>query len=174
MEHVVFFSEPSGEPSFARVADLAEAIRFVEELRNGRGIEDVSVQALTPVPVTFRTYYRVEVATAEPVADAPVASAPGAVAGEDVANEEAEVFAVEPFGTDDVAPDPFTPDPFVVEPFGADDVAVEEPVPAGDGLYTGAGLDEVPVPVADEAIDGFIPSARAEVEPEHSLGYFAR
>ncbi len=66
MEHVVFFSEPSGDSSFRRVSDLEEAVRLVETLRNERGITDVAVHALTPVPVSFRTYYRVEVAASLP------------------------------------------------------------------------------------------------------------
>src|SRR5947209_14239433 len=61
MEHVVFYTEKPGEPEFRRVGDLEEAVRLVEILRNERGIADVSVHALTPVPVSFRTYYRVEV-----------------------------------------------------------------------------------------------------------------
>lgn len=61
MEHVVFFSEVSGESEFRRVGDLDEAVRLVETLRNDRGIADVSLHALTPIPVSFRTYYRVEV-----------------------------------------------------------------------------------------------------------------
>ena len=56
MEHVVFFSESSGDAAFRRVGGLEEAVRLVESLRNERGITDVAVHALTPVPVTFRTY----------------------------------------------------------------------------------------------------------------------
>src|ERR1700712_5457595 len=65
MEHVVFFSQDSGQSEFRRVGDLESAVRLVESLRNERGIADVSVHALTPVPVSFRTYYRVEVAGAD-------------------------------------------------------------------------------------------------------------
>jgi hypothetical protein len=71
MEHVVFYSENPGEPEFRRVGDLDEAVRLVEKLRNDRGISDVSLHALTPIPVSFRTYYRVEVAVADPADAAP-------------------------------------------------------------------------------------------------------
>ena len=68
MEHAVFYPGPDGAPAFRRFASVDEAVRFVEHLRNVEGVEDVSVQMLTPVPLAFRAYYRVEM----PVADAPV------------------------------------------------------------------------------------------------------
>ena len=62
MEHVVFSAAQDGAgEEFRRVASLEEAVRVVEHLRNDLGITDPSVFALTPVPVAFRTYYRVEV-----------------------------------------------------------------------------------------------------------------
>lgn len=61
MEHVVFFPGPDGGPSFRRFTSLDEAVRFVEHLRNVEGVAEVSLHALTPVPVSFRAYYRVEV-----------------------------------------------------------------------------------------------------------------
>ena len=61
MEHVVFFPAPDGTPAFRRLADLDEAIRLVEHLRNVEGVSSASVHSLTEVPLAFRTYYRVEV-----------------------------------------------------------------------------------------------------------------
>lgn len=86
MEHVVFFPGPDAAPAFRRFSSLDEAVRFVEHLRNVEGVAEVSVHVLTPVPLSFRPYYRVEVpaeadvppveavvaevpAQAEPVAD---------------------------------------------------------------------------------------------------------
>lgn len=60
MEHVVFFTGPSG-PGFRRVPDLAEALASVEHLRNVAGIDDATVHALTLVPLQFKTYVKVEV-----------------------------------------------------------------------------------------------------------------
>lgn len=74
MEHVVFFPGPDGAPSFRRFTSLDEAVRFVEHLRNVEGVAEVSLHALTPVPVSFRAYYRVEVPTKdELVAETPPA-----------------------------------------------------------------------------------------------------
>jgi hypothetical protein len=68
MEHVVFHPGPDGSPAFRRFSSLDEAVRFVEHLRNVEGVSEVSVHALSPVPLAFRAYYRVEVPV-EPVAD---------------------------------------------------------------------------------------------------------
>ena len=62
MEHVVFSAAESGAgEEFRRVSSLEEAVRVVEHLRNDFGVTESSVFALTPVPLEFKTYYRVEV-----------------------------------------------------------------------------------------------------------------
>jgi hypothetical protein len=67
MEHVVFSAAVDGAgEEFRRVSSLDEAVRVVEHLRNDLGIEDAAVFSLTPVPLAFRTYYRVEVSEAAP------------------------------------------------------------------------------------------------------------
>ena len=85
MEHVVFFPAPDGTPAFRRLADLDEAIRLVEHLRNVEGVSSASVHSLTEVPLAFRAYYRVEVpsvldvparADALPVAEVPAFEIP--------------------------------------------------------------------------------------------------
>ena len=73
MEHVVFHPGPDGSPAFRRFGSLEDAVRFVEHLRNIEGVSEVSVHALSPVPLSFRAYYRVEVPADAPAAyDAPV------------------------------------------------------------------------------------------------------
>lgn len=66
MEHVVFYPGADAAPAFRRFASLEEAVRFVEHLRNVEGVAEVSVHALSEVPVAFRAYYRVEVPDAPP------------------------------------------------------------------------------------------------------------
>lgn len=61
MEHVVFFPAHDGSPAFRRVANLEDAVRLVEHLRNAEGVSEVSVHALDEVPLAFKTWYRVEV-----------------------------------------------------------------------------------------------------------------
>ena len=85
MEHVVFFPAHDGTPAFRRVASLEDAVRLVEHLRNVESVNEVSVHALSEVPLAFKTWYRVEVPAgaevAEPVAE-PVAEAVEAPADE--------------------------------------------------------------------------------------------
>ena len=74
MEHVVFFPAPDGTPAFRRLANLEEAVRLVEHLRNVEGVTSASVHALQEVPLSFRAYYRVETPTAvEPATVEPAA-----------------------------------------------------------------------------------------------------
>ena len=84
MEHVVFFPTPDGVPAYRRFATLEEAVRLVEHLRNVEGIDQVSVHALTEVPLAFKAYYRVEMpavsvvaAEAAPAVDVPTVAVAG-------------------------------------------------------------------------------------------------
>lgn len=71
MEHVVFF--PAGNTSQSRrVPSLPDALRLVEQLRNVDGVEDISVHALSEVPLSFRTWVHVELTPGAP-SDAPAA-----------------------------------------------------------------------------------------------------
>lgn len=63
MEHVVFFPAHDGTPAFRRVSSLEDAVRLVEHLRNVENVAELSVHALTEVPLAFKAFYRVEVPT---------------------------------------------------------------------------------------------------------------
>jgi hypothetical protein len=71
MEHVVFFPAHDGTPAFRRVSNLEDAVRLVEHLRNVENVAELSVHALTEVPLSFKAVYKVEMPT-EPVALAEV------------------------------------------------------------------------------------------------------
>jgi len=84
VEHVVFYPGPDGGPVFRRVGSLDEAVGLVERLRNDEDLAEFSVYSLTQIPLSVRTYYKIEVPasvrTAEPAQ--PVRAAePEAVAG---------------------------------------------------------------------------------------------
>ena len=117
MEHVVFFPAGDGSPAFRRVANLDEAVRLVEHLRNVEGVSTVSVHALTEVPLAFRAYYKVEVSADAAVPAQPVPS--------DVVPEPAPVV---------LAPEPEVPALALVE-----DVPAEEPVLASSNGHAAAG-----------------------------------
>ena len=53
MEHVVFYPGADGAEAFSRAADLEEAVRLVEHLRNDNGVGDVTVFALHAVPLPY-------------------------------------------------------------------------------------------------------------------------
>lgn len=101
MEHAVFYPGPDGAPAFRRFAALEEAVGFVEHLRNVEGIEDVSVQMLTPVPLAFRAYYRVEMPAADAATAAPVAAVPE----QPVPEQPVPVEVVEPVAAELVEPE---------------------------------------------------------------------
>lgn len=69
MEHVVFFPAPDGTPAFRRLATVDDAARFVEHLRNVENVSEASVHTLTEVPLSFKTWYRVEIPNPEEGAD---------------------------------------------------------------------------------------------------------
>src|SRR5436309_10233122 len=76
MEHVVFHPGPDGAPAFRRLPSLEDAVRYVEHLRNIEGVTEVSVRALSSVPVSFRAYYRVEVPADEATSAGTVVEVP--------------------------------------------------------------------------------------------------
>jgi hypothetical protein len=69
VEHVVFFPAPDGTPAFRRLATVDDAARFVEHLRNVENVSEASVHTLTEVPLSFKTWYRVEIPNSEGGAD---------------------------------------------------------------------------------------------------------
>ncbi len=71
MEHVVFFPAPDGTPAFRRLATVDDAARFVEHLRNVENVSEASVHTLTEVPLSFKTWYRVEIPNSLEGADSP-------------------------------------------------------------------------------------------------------
>ena len=181
MEHVVFSAAENGDgEEFRRVASLEEAVRVVEHLRNNLGITDPSVFALTPVPLAFRTYYRVEVPGAGESAPSALAESAAEVSPEalevsevseiseisEVA-EAAEVSQVSEMSSLELAPAELPHVDEVLEP-------IEDATSDGDFIFDGHSDMEVSglLPSAHEA--PAIPASRSDAEADRSLGYFAR
>jgi hypothetical protein len=77
MPHMVVFRSVEGKPGYHQVDTLDDAVRFVERLRNQEGVDDARVFRMDEVKLEFRTYVKVEVAGAGPVAEpAPAADEP--------------------------------------------------------------------------------------------------
>ena len=68
MSFLVNFRSAEGKLGYHPTESLEEAIRFVEHLRNQEHVVDARVWRLQEVPLEVKTYYKVEVAPAEPVA----------------------------------------------------------------------------------------------------------
>jgi hypothetical protein len=170
VEHVVFFPAPDGNPAFRRLPSLDDAVRFVEHLRNADGVTEVSVHALTAVPLAVRTVYRVEVVSGD-AAETPAPAASAAPAPEAAAIPEQPAPAVEPVAPVEVAPVevPAATAEASVAPESA--VAVAEPAaeaPA-ESADEASVEDQAPEAGADEAAVG-AGNGSGEV---HSLGFFA-
>jgi hypothetical protein len=147
MEHVVFSAAQDGAgEEFRRVASLEEAVRVVEHLRNDLGILDPSVFALTPVPLAFRTYYRVEVPGSEAEAEAEEAEeAQEAQSSLDLAPAELPHAEAEPEVSESAADD-------------------------NDYVFDGHSDMDVSGLLPDASA---IPASRTD-ELDRSMGYFAR
>ena len=135
VEHVVFFPAQDGTPAFRRVAALEDAVRLVEHLRNVEGVNEVSVHALTEVPLAFRTVFKVELpACFDPAADPATHSATHSAT--QPAGQPADEAPAQ-FGT---APEPRAEAEPVAEP-----VAVMEAVPSVQpDLHVATLLEVVP------------------------------
>ncbi|HVE62284.1 MAG TPA: hypothetical protein VNB94_00585 [Mycobacteriales bacterium] len=194
MEHVVFYTGLDSTSQFRRVPSLDEAVRFVESLRNGEGVDDSVVFAMTQVPLRFQTYYRVELPTDASSAAADTATKPPV---EPARDEPAP--AVEPPPLTDAltaapAPDlgtapvaqPRTEAPVEVEaPAAAPDVVpppvvesvpeqVFEPAPEPTATPEMPAIEAItPAPVLPDA-SGDVVEPSANGKPNRGLGFFAR
>jgi len=99
VEHVVFFPAPDGTPAFRRLATVDDAARFVEHLRNVENVSEASVHTLTEVPLSFKTWYRVEIpnsledaesANADGVAPTTIAEVIESYASDDASDGQSE------------------------------------------------------------------------------------
>ena len=108
MEHVVFFTAADGSPAYRRTANLDDAVRVVEHLRNAEGREEVHVYALNSVALNFRPYYRVELNANAAIPSQPDAAsvAPAAIAPDpQPVQSELAAFAAEMIA-EPVVPEP--------------------------------------------------------------------
>jgi hypothetical protein len=76
--HLVVFEGSDRVPTYHRCDELADAVSFVEKLRNDRGVEKVQILRTEEVRFDFKPYYRVELGElgATSGASSPAAIAP--------------------------------------------------------------------------------------------------
>ena len=181
MEHVVFYPGADGTEVFRRAADLEEAVRTVERLRNDQGIGDASVFALTPVPLSFRTYVHVELTSAEPEQQPVAAGQPEPAAVE-------PTIPPPPVAPDEEtasqAPEPSEPDPSEssesvggAEDFQIHDQLTDESAPAEpveeDQVAAEVSQDPVPSedPEPEQQVQDSEPGQQEPPAPEQPAGW---
>lgn len=62
MDHLVKFTTDEGREGQHTADSLDDALAFVERLRNREAISEVRVFRVQEVPISFRTYFKVELA----------------------------------------------------------------------------------------------------------------
>ena len=75
--HMVIFRSPEGKPGYHQAEGLDAAMRFAEMLRNQEQVTDARIFRMDEVPIEFKTYYRVEMATAAGSGDRATAAGSG-------------------------------------------------------------------------------------------------
>ena len=78
MAHMVIFQSIDGSPGYQQCEGIEDAVKFVEELRNDRGVDRARIFRMEEVEFEFRPYWFVvqrDAAAAAAAAAAPVASA---------------------------------------------------------------------------------------------------
>lgn len=165
MEHVVFFPAPDGAPAFRRVSSIEDAVHLVEHLRNVEGVPEVSVHALTEVPLSFRPWFRVEL--------------PGSVSPQPTTPEDPDASGQPAAAPQSAAPQPPVElEPLVVVPEQAgaptpllEPVAVAEPV---DESVVEPIAEPVVEPIGEPAAVEPVAAGRGHVAAgPKSLGFFA-
>jgi len=160
LSHMVIYRTADGQPGYHQADELDEAVRFVERLRNGDGVDGARIFKMDEVKFDFRPYFKVEIGPAElPVAPAfagrdhgfsadlgngtdavpaePAYEAPAAFGGEawtepEAAMETAADLGLEPEPVPAFVAPPSVSDPSVIDalPSPASDVSFEPPAPA--------------------------------------------
>lgn len=75
MSHMVIYRTADGQPGYHQAEELDEAVRFVERLRNGDGVDGARIFKMEEVNFDFRPYFKVEIGPGGVPIETPVAPA---------------------------------------------------------------------------------------------------
>ena len=180
---MVIYRTADGQPGYHQAEELDEAVRFVERLRNGDGVDGARIFKMEEVNFDFRPYFKVEIGPGGLPIETP---APPAFAGRDPGFSADLGFAAEaPAATPPSGYEP--PTPFSADAWAEADLPAPEPVESAADL----GLEAEPVPsfvappsVSDPSVidalpaptpmETFEPAAVAEGDELDSDGVGAR
>jgi hypothetical protein len=170
LSHMVIYRTADGQPGYHQADELDEAVRFVERLRNGDGVDGARIFKMEEVNFDFRPYFKVEIGPGGVPIESPIAPA---FAGRDhgFSADLGNGFDAAPPAPTYEAPSPFGGDawsepevPMAEAPVeSAADLGLEpEPVPsfvAPPSVSDPSVIDALPGPPPDLA---FEPPASAE------------
>ncbi len=103
MSHMVIYRGADGKPGYQQAEDIHDAVTFVEQMRNGEGVEQARIFRLEEVVFEYKPYYRVELASAgmeppmAPMHSTPLAPPPEMMDAMDAMDEPATINVDEPF-----------------------------------------------------------------------------
>ncbi len=66
MSHMVIYRGPDGSPGYHQTDEVHDAVAFVEQLRNDKGVEEARIFRMEQVNFEYRPYFRVELTASEP------------------------------------------------------------------------------------------------------------
>lgn len=150
-QHMVIFQNSDGDPGYNQFESIEEAVSFVEQIRNGQGIDSIRIFELNEVKFELKPYYKVELQALNagttpvrpappvaqvaptPVATAPVASTPIAPAAPPAAAPVAP--GSEPSASPFAAPAPESPAFPAAAPVPPADQPVDDNQPTRRGLF---------------------------------------
>jgi hypothetical protein len=61
LSHMVIYRTADGQPGYHQAGELDEAVKFVERLRNGDGVDGARIFKMEEVNFDFRPYFKVEI-----------------------------------------------------------------------------------------------------------------
>ena len=170
---MVIYRTADGQPGYHQAEELDEAVRFVERLRNGDGVDGARIFKMEEVNFDFRPYFKVEIGPGGVPIETPVSPA---FAGRDHGfaadlGGGFEAPAPTPAYEAPVAFDATTwsePDVLEVPVESAADLGLEpEPVPsfvAPPSVMDPSVIDALPAPTAATAFDAPAPLEGDEVD----------
>jgi hypothetical protein len=145
LSHMVIYRTADGQPGYHQAEELDEAVRFVERLRNGDGVDGARIFKMEEVNFDFRPYFKVEIGPGGLPIETPMAPA---FAGRDPGFSTDLGFAAEApaaapaSGYEPPASGYEPPTPFSADAWAEADLPSPEPVESAADL----GLEPEPVP----------------------------
>ena len=97
---MVIYRGADGKPGYQQAEDIHDAVTFVEQMRNGEGVEQARIFRLEEVVFEYKPYYRVELSGSiheppvVPMHSTPLAATP---APAEVTEESSTINVDEPF-----------------------------------------------------------------------------